>query len=205
MGESPPASYTSQVPLTQWTVGVDPARRKAAAVFLSCGFGGWSLFGAVLVFAPAPWVAPVLVTAAVAIRAQYVAWWMLGGSMELLWPNPLRQMSSMLGLPSASCTVLFYASVAWVAVGVVVRWHVGSSAPATDHHWMLVLAGSVALVASTAIVLLLVVDRVTDGIGQVKAGRNPWVNRLSLRRPAGQFAMVFGTVAVLLVTYARLA
>jgi hypothetical protein len=215
-GQSQPSYYQftqGQIPMTRRTVPVDTDRPTTVALFLSCGFIGWSLFGVVLVCAPAPWVAPVLGISSVTVFVQYVAWRQLGGSITLLWPNPLAQMGRIVGLPRKLILALVYASMTWVALAAVARWHMGARPLIPDRHWMEELARSVLLLGAAASAMCLIADRGREAISEAKANRGStkinatgrsWLHRMQLRRWAGQILVISGTVGVFLLVSARL-
>jgi hypothetical protein len=208
LGGGPPsyAPLAAQRQISQRTVFVDQARPKTVALFLASGIVGWSGLGAVLALAPGPWVSATVVVAALAVVAQYVAWWQLGGAIGLLWPNALTQMARMLGLPTYFASVLVYASMAWFAVAVAVRWHLGAPRSLPEHRWIAHLGVEVLVAGALLWVVLTWVGRARALVGPGVAGsRNRWLSRVPLRRWAGQAVMVFGTAGILLLIAARFA
>jgi hypothetical protein len=202
----PPSDAPLAAPrrLLQRTVFVDQSRPKTVALFLTSGIVGWSLLGAVLALAPGPWVTAAVAVATAAVVAQYVAWWQLGGSIGLLWPNALTQMARMVGLPGSFASTLVYVSMTWFAIGVAVRWHLGAPRSLPERRWVLHLGVDVLLAGALLWVVLTWAGRARDVVGQGVAGsRNRRLSRVPLRRWAGQAAMAFGTPGILLLVIAR--
>jgi hypothetical protein len=218
----PPAAVQVNQGLSfpQRRASLDSSRPFTVVLFLVGGVIGWSLLGAVLAFAPGLWVDPVLGLSSFAVCVQYLAWWKLGGSLSLLWPNQLGQMASMLGLPGPCTSVSVYGAMIWFAIAFVVRLKRGAGPVAADHHWVTQLAWYVFLVAAIAVVALWAMDRVLDWIGEARARRGrQWIDgvtqvdplptsrgrwlRVPLRRWAGQVLIVLGTAVVFLLSYAQ--
>ena len=187
---------------------MDPGHPKSVALFWAAGTVGWSLVGVILAFGPAAWVAPVLAVAFIFVGTQYIAWWRLGASIFLLWPNPLRLMGRIVGLPDILSVFVVYTSMAWVAASLLVRHFRGVAPVAHNRHWIQALGAALALIGVLPMMLWAIRDRF--GIGKEwvgtgsRARRSRIINRAPFLRWAGQIFVALGTLGVFVIVFARL-
>ena len=196
------------LPLWRRAVDVDPSHPKSATLFLAGGTVGWSLVGAILAFAPAGWVAPVLGVAFIFVGAQYVAWWRLGSSIFLLWPTSLRLIGRVVGLPEILSISVVYASMAWVAASLLVRHFRGVAPVAHNHHWIQALGAVLVLIGALPMIVLAIRDRFgarNEWVGTgPRARRSRIFNRAPFFRWAGQSLVALGTLGMFAILLARL-
>jgi hypothetical protein len=197
----------TRVPIWQWSVGVNTERRTAILSFLMGGVIGWSLFGAILIAAPAQWVAPAFLISLASVSVQYIAWWRLGGHVTLLWPHPLRQMARSLGIPDLVVLAPVYLGGLWLISAAIVRWSRGAAPLMADRHWALT-AGRVAFVIALIPFLIFAFrDRFWryEWLGR---GRRAQLSRAfswaSLDPWLHQIFVCFGTVCAFAFAFARL-
>ena len=201
---------SARATLPIWRRGgdVDPGHSKSVALFLAGGTIGWSLVGAVLAFAPAGWVAPVLGVAFIFVGTQYIAWWRLGASIFSLWPIPLRLMGRIIGLPDMLSIFFVYASMAWVVASLLLRHSRGVAPVAHGHHWIQAFGAALVLIGALPMVLWAFRDGFGSGREWVGTGprarRSRVINRAPLLRWAGQSLVTLGTLGVFAILLARL-
>jgi hypothetical protein len=187
---------------------VDPGHPKSAALFLAGDTIGWSLVGAVLAFAPAGWVAPVLAVAFIFVGTQYIAWWRLGASIFLLWHIPLRLVGRIIGLPDMLSIFLVYASTAWVVASLQLRHSRGVAPVAHGRHWVQAFGATLVLIGALPMMLWAFRDHFGRGREWVGTGPRARRSRITNRAPllhwAGQSLVTLGTLGVFVVLFARL-
>jgi hypothetical protein len=181
---------------------VDSDRPWAIVLFIASGTLGWSLFGAVLAFAPGQWVDPALGVSSALVTLQYLMWWRLGSRGALLSPLPIRKMGRILGIPEAIGLVMVYGAALWVVIAAAIRSTKGGLPEARPHSWVALIGLACGCVAFVAVFLLAVIDRGFD-YGNAQRVARPSRLRWTLSRIVPvltRIAFVSATIAVLAFT-----